>query len=135
MVFAVDVYLDDQYQIITKTDSVRMILFHGRVDCDFFKGEILPGAVDTQKGKKNAFDILSARYIMKGKSRSDKETMIFIENNGVINNNGCVKTKPVIITDNADELGWLSKMNLYGLIKGISEDHIQICFYEETKCK
>ena len=45
-------------------DDVLMIMFNGSVDGKYFKGEVLPGGIDTQIiGKFGDRHTLSARYI------------------------------------------------------------------------
>ena len=43
--------------------TVQMISFDGRCDGDYFRGEILPGGVDTQIYYKDQPSKLSARYL------------------------------------------------------------------------
>lgn len=44
--------------------TVQMISFDGRCDGDYFRGEILPGGVDTQIYYKDQPSKLSARYLV-----------------------------------------------------------------------
>ena len=46
--------------------TVQMISFDGRCDGDYFRGEILPGGVDTQIYYKDQPSKLSARYLVRG---------------------------------------------------------------------
>ena len=46
--------------------TVQMISFDGRCDGDYFRGEILPGGVDTQIYYKDQPSKLSARYLVQG---------------------------------------------------------------------
>ena len=95
-VFQVHVILDQTLSVQGGKGSATMILFHGDLDTTFFKGEIQPGAVDTQKSGS-----ISARYIIQGKDADGTPTKIFIENNQI---NGVLK--PMVLTDNP-KLRWL----------------------------
>lgn len=129
--FSINVYLDDYQSVENGKDKVCMILFHGDCECDFFKGEILPGGADTQKFFRNEQPLLSARYILKGTDKSGNPTKIFIENNGTWNSQGNIETKPRIITD-SEELTWLETAKLTGAVcDGNKEGHIIIKYYAE----
>ena len=84
-------------------DSVFMILFKGNATGKYFKGDVLPGGIDTQIiGKFEDRHTLSARYMLEGKDYTGKNCKIFIENNGNINGkfkNVSFRTYPKIITD------------------------------------
>ena len=95
-VFQVHVILDQTLSVQGGKGSATMILFHGDLDTTFFKGEIQPGAVDTQKSGS-----ISARYIIQGQDADGTPTKIFIENNQI---NGVLK--PMVLTDNP-KLRWL----------------------------
>ncbi|MBQ7730473.1 MAG: hypothetical protein IJT68_01410, partial [Lentisphaeria bacterium] len=95
-VFQVHVILDQTLSVQGGKGSATMILFHGDLDTTFFKGEIQPGAVDTQKSGS-----ISARYIIQGQDAEGTPTKIFIENNQI---NGVLK--PMVLTDNP-KLRWL----------------------------
>ena len=97
-VFQVHVILDQTLSVQGGKGSATMILFHGDLDTTFFKGEIQPGAVDTQRS-----GAISARYIIDGKDADGTPTKIFIDNTQV---NGVLK--PYVLTDNP-KLRWLEK--------------------------
>ena len=97
-VFQVHVILDQTLSVQGGKGSATMILFHGDLDTTFFKGEIQPGAVDTQKSGS-----ISARYIIQGTDADGTPTKIFIDNSQV---NGVLK--PYVLTDNP-KLRWLEK--------------------------
>ena len=64
-------------------DDVLMIMFNGSADGKYFKGEVLPGGIDTQIiGKFGDRHTLSARYMLEGKDYTGESCKIFIENNG-----------------------------------------------------
>ncbi len=95
-VFQIHVVLDQTLSVQGGKGSANMILFHGDLDTTFFKGEIQPGAVDTQRSGS-----ISARYILDGKDADGTPTKIFIDNSQV---NGVLK--PYVLTDNP-KLRWL----------------------------
>ena len=95
-VFQVHVILDQTLSVQGGKGSATMILFHGDLDTTFFKGEIQPGGVDTQRSGS-----ISARYIIQGTDAEGTPTKIFIDNTQV---NGVLK--PYILTDNP-KLRWL----------------------------
>ena len=97
-VFQVHVILDQTFSVQGGKGSATMILFHGDLDTTFFKGEIQPGAVDTQRS-----GAISARYIIQGQDADGTPTKIFIDNSQV---NGVLK--PYVLTDNP-KLRWLEK--------------------------
>ena len=81
-VFQIHVILDQTLSVQGGKGSATMILFHGDLDTTFFKGEIQPGGVDTQRS-----GAISARYIIEGKDADGTPTKIFIDNtqvNGVL---------------------------------------------------
>lgn len=59
--------------------TVQMISFDGRCDGDYFRGEILPGGVDTQIYYKDQPSKLSARYLVQGIDHTGRGCRIFIE--------------------------------------------------------
>lgn len=123
-ILTIDVVIDVCEEVKGKTGEAAMILFIGSVDCDAFKGKILPGGVDTQKECGGENRSLSARYILEGVDYQGQSCRIFIENNGVMNpKKGLEYTIPRILTD-SDALSYLEKEDLIGTItpsdKGIT---------------
>ncbi|MBR2925154.1 MAG: DUF3237 family protein [Clostridia bacterium] len=97
--------------------QINMIRFGGYCDCDCFKGEVLPGGVDTQMYLTGEPGRLSARYMLKGTDANGEPAMLFIENNGVFDADGVCTTTPVIHTD-SETLRWLCETPLTGSISG-----------------
>lgn len=93
----IKISITDIFEVSGGSCSSRMILFKGDAASDFFKGTIMPGAVDTQI-KSNGITHLSARYTLDGFDSSGNKCRIFIENNGT-DNNGVISTSPKLITD------------------------------------
>lgn len=133
-VFEINVYLDEFLNVESDKNKVCMILFHGDCDCDFFKGKILNGGVDTQKflpgetGTPKEKLLLSARYMLEGVDSDGNPAKIFVENNGTCDENGKFKTKPVFVTD-SKKLSWLEDADFTGTIRGV-EKGIVIEFWE-----
>ena len=96
------------------TYTAVMILFDGRCEGKFFEGTILPGGVDTQIVNKDKTGTLSARYIVVGKDCEGNFCRLFIENNGILSDDGIV-TKPKILTDSS-VLKWMETEEFVGHI-------------------
>lgn len=94
--------------------SAVMIMFNGHCEGGYFQGKILKGGVDTQIIQKDGTGTLSARYIIEGTDLEGNSCRLFIENNGVIKENGIV-TKPKILTD-SPVLKWMEEDELTGYI-------------------
>ncbi|WP_026526432.1 DUF3237 family protein [Butyrivibrio sp. VCD2006] len=109
--------------------TARMILFDGDVDCDNFKGKILPGGVDTQKEIPGETFKLSARYVLEGTDFEGKECHIFIENNGELGEDGSLHTVPKVFTD-SEALSYLENKDLFGTIEDI-EGGVRIHIFSE----
>ncbi|MBR1640992.1 MAG: DUF3237 family protein [Butyrivibrio sp.] len=128
--FQIDVTLDEINEVRSGHAYACMILFHGRLDSDFFHGEILPGGVDTQIGCDGEIRTLSARYIIKGIDASGNNCSIFVDNSGSVNGDNEIITKPRFITD-SPLLKWMEKDEYIGKIYGKSEKEIEIRIYRE----
>lgn len=100
-------------EVISDDVTVRMILFDGHCESDYFNGTILPGGVDTQLINADGMGTLSARYMLEGHDADNVPCFLYIENNAVI---GEKFTRPVIYTD-SKALKWLEKENLVGRIE------------------
>ena len=126
--FSVNVHILDTHIAKSDLGQVNMIVFSGSIDAPFFKGETLSGACDTQKYMAGERGRLSARYMLKGVDSEGTETMLFIENNAVLQDNDDWKTEPVILTDNP-KLSWLQEERLRGEIEA-TMDGVNIHFYQ-----
>ncbi|MCH4192242.1 MAG: DUF3237 family protein [Butyrivibrio sp.] len=125
-IMAIDVVLDECLDVEGHSGKACMILFHGTCDCDLFHGRILPGGADTQKEKSGELRTLSARYILEGTDAEGNACRIFIENNGAVQKNGQITTKPVIYTD-SKALIWLEQADLTGHVQP-AENGVRIIF-------
>ena len=130
LVLSIEVDIDETIEVKGSNGKATMIKFHGKSECENFKGEILPGGIDTQKQIGSGAFSLSARYILEGNDYTGTFCRIFIENNGSFEN-GEIKTKPIIITDSY-ALKWLETANLYGTISG-REGGVLISFYQNNE--
>jgi len=91
--------------------SVTMLPFGGHAKSKYFKGDVLPGAFDTQKtfGKSTS---LSARYVLEGIDCEGQKCRIFIENNATSDSQF---TTPQILTD-SKALSFLNNSKLIGML-------------------
>ncbi|MCR5733124.1 MAG: DUF3237 domain-containing protein [Lachnospiraceae bacterium] len=128
LLFKINVYLDEVNTVKGDRAEATMILFHGKMDSDFFKGEIINGGVDTQIEEKGKTRTLSARYILKGIDNENELCSIFIENNGTVEKNGEIRTVPRIITD-SKALKWLEDTPLKGRVESVREGEVEILFF------
>ena len=111
------------------TGGATLLSFSGYAESEHFRGKILPGAVDCQKTGPAGFT-LSARYVLEGTDSGGRDCRIFVENNGVLDKNGAIHTRPVVYTD-SDCLKWMETTPLVG---DVSEENgmLMIHIYEET---
>lgn len=117
-VLTINIRITGAQEVKGTTAEALMISFDGDCDCKLFRGDVLPGGVDTQKQWYGETRTLSARYILEGVDETGEQCRIFIENNGTIDADGTMKTRPRIITD-SKHLAWLEKSELVGTIEGI----------------
>ncbi|MCF0190330.1 MAG: DUF3237 family protein [Marinilabiliaceae bacterium] len=117
---------------VTGTDmSVTMLRFNGHADSEYFKGEILPGGVDTQMHFTRDSTLLSARYMLKGVDANGDSCSVYICNEGYMTpRNG--KTHPKIVTD-SKVLSEACKGELSGTIEGAPGGIMIRLFKEEEK--
>ncbi len=125
----IDVLIDEIYYVESGENSVNMITFHGKLECEAFSGEIMPGAVDTQHKCGENFT-LSARYMIRGKDENGNPASVFIENNGSSKTNEAMRTTPKILTD-CEGLKYLEDTELYGTIVPVGENHIHIKIFKK----
>lgn len=131
-ILTIEVCIKHALEVKGKSAEVVMITFDGNCDSENFKGKILPGGVDTQKEFYPEKRTLSARYMLEGVDKVGKLCHIFIENNGVANENGMVeKTVPKIITD-SECLSWMENAHLSGTITSWEKGVIIHVFANES---
>lgn len=113
-VLRVYINLTGSYEVVSGNRTIRMLPFKGGCDGPFFRGTILPGGVDTQKGEGDGTGTLSARYMVEGTDCEGNSCKLFIENNAEFNS----YTVPSIVTD-SPALKWLETAELRGRIENI----------------
>ncbi|MBE5921953.1 MAG: DUF3237 family protein [Lachnospiraceae bacterium] len=112
-IFDITIFIQDVTEVKAEDKMVKMISFSGNCNSQYFQGEILPGGIDTQVIQANGKGTLSARYMMRGIDSSKASCCVFVENNGVMAENGEIETIPKIVTD-SKELAWLQNAPLHG---------------------
>lgn len=108
-----------------------MIAFSGEAGGPYFHGRVLPHGVDTQKRPKGEKARLSARYMLEGEDDRGEKCRMFIENNGMEDADGVLRTRPMILTDSAS-LAWMEQAALTGTVEG-ADDGVVIRIYAEDR--
>lgn len=130
-ILTINVSITGMEEVKGKKKEALMILFSGSAEGPYFTGTILPGGVDTQQEKYGTPRILSARYILEGTDSTGQSCRIFIENNGIIEENASsFKTTPVIITD-SENLAWLETATLEGEVIP-EESGVKVLIFSKT---
>lgn len=127
-IIVVDVILDNFSKFEADNFFVQQISFHGTFHCDYGKGVIMPGGVDTQMQVGNDPYTLSARYILEGEDTTGKVFHIYIENNGIMTGSEITETTPIIYTD-YEKYKYLEHAKLRGTVNP-AENGVQIQIYE-----
>lgn len=126
-ILTINIRLTGEYEVKGHNGGAKMLLFEGDVDCELFKGKVLPGGVDTQSQRIGENVRLSARYIIEGVDCKGTPSKLFIENNGIINDKGEIITSPKIYTD-SEALAYLETAELTGTVEaGEAGIVIHIC--------
>ena len=126
-VLTLKIQLLESYYIVSEKKRVCQILFNGHAEGEYFQGDILPGAVDTQMIEPNGSGILNARYTLKGKDASGENCLLFIENTADL---GESVTRPKIVTDSR-QLAWMNDSRFSGLMN-VDGDSLTIEIRKET---
>lgn len=92
------IFISNIFQVENDSVLVNMVSFSGYAECEYFKGNILPGAVDTQTVLPDGSTHLSARYMLKGIDQNKDSCRIYI-NNEVTSDTPKGYTRPTIVTD------------------------------------
>ena len=116
-IMTINVIIDGEQTVKGKKGESCMILFHGTADGPYFKGTILPSAVDTQKEFYGSPRTLSARYTFKGTDFEGNSCMLFVENNAEAQKARQLTTRPIIFTD-SKALQWIEDAELVGTLVG-----------------
>lgn len=112
LIFKLNIHVTGVQEVQSARRTVKMILFDGDCEGDYFTGVIEPGGVDTQIIAQDGTGTLSARYSLHGTDKEGKPARIFIENNAEFGK----PTHPRIWTD-SECLRWLETAALRGQIK------------------
>lgn len=104
------------FQVKNDTVSINMVNFSGYAESPYFRGDILPGAVDTQTYLPGGKSRLSARYMLEGIDGNGDSCRIYVDNE-VTDDVPKGYTKPTIITDSRQiaslaEGGLVGKMDM-----------------------
>ncbi len=126
--------ITNSQQVKGKRSDADLLFFEGTTDTKWFTGKTLPGGVDTQIQKTGEKRTLSARYILDGVDNQGKKCRLFVENNGIIEDNGECKTVPQITTD-SEALSWLETVEMYGELEFSGEDIIIHIFSTGNPCE
>lgn len=109
--------------------GIRQIPFGGVCEGPIFRGQVLPGGVDTQTFPTPERGYLSARYTLEGVDADGVPTKLYVDNSAVMQNGQDTVTYPRILTDNP-ALRWLESAALTGRLEG-SENGLDIVIYSE----
>lgn len=82
LLFKVNVHLTGNFFIEGHAQNVCMLPFTGDAEGDYFNGNIIAVAADTQYLEKQGGFSISARYMLEGKDCEGNDCRVFIENNG-----------------------------------------------------
>lgn len=113
LLLTIDVKCLDGVTVEGHSQTVVLVPFTGKAKGDFFNGEIVGSAVDTQRYKKDGTNSLSARYMIEGFDFKGKKCKIFVENNV-----SGESWKPSIVTDSEVLKDWESS-NLRSTVEGV----------------
>lgn len=113
LLLTIDVKCLDGVTVEGHSQTVVLVPFTGKAKGDFFNGEIIGSAVDTQRYKKDGTNSLSARYMIEGFDFKGKKCKIFVENNV-----SGESWKPSIVTDSEVLKDWESS-NLRSTVEGV----------------
>ena len=101
LLLTIDVKCLDGVSVEGHSQTVGMVPFTGKAKGEFFNGEIIGSAVDTQRYKKDGTNSLSARYMIEGVDFEGKKCKVFVENNVSEDS-----WKPSIVTDSEVLKDW-----------------------------
>ena len=136
-VLRIHVRLTVTQQVQGKMGRAVMLGFTGTCESTVFNGKVLEGGVDTQIQLEGEPLHLSARYMMQGTDLSGTPCSIFIENNGMAEEGGRIRTTPRIFTD-SDALSYLETAELRGSVSdgdqpGDVDIVIEMAYLEEEQ--
>ena len=113
-IFSVNVSETRIESVEGSTCKVDMHYFNGEASGEYFNGNVYKESSNVRKTYRDGRVTSCARYILKGKDDAGNECMIFIQDDGVMND-GVTVTKPLILTD-SKSLEWIEKADIQGRI-------------------
>lgn len=116
-ILRIQIQLGETLALDSPTAGVRMIPFTGFCESTVFKGNVLPGGMDTQMFPTPDRGTLSARYMLEGVDETGQNCKLFIDNSAVMQAGRETVTFPRIKTD-SEALRWLETADLQGRIEG-----------------
>ncbi len=124
------VKIEETLELKSPFGGIVMIFFNGTIDCDYFHGTIMPGAVDTQFTDIHNNTRMSARYMAKGTDKRGNVCTLFIENEGWFKDGLSMpfQTEPKFWTDN-NELAEYVKRNRIRGVGNFGEAGLEIDFF------
>ena len=125
-IMTLQIRLLDTYKVASERVKIVQIPFEGTAEGTYFKGEILPGGVDTQTIHPDGTGHLSARYTLRGTDVEGKPCMMYIDNTAEL---GSEETHPTIVTD-SPALAFLMEAELVGNLC-VTEDGVRITILEK----
>ena len=78
------IFISNIFQVKNDSVLVNMVSFSGYAEGEYFKGNILPGTVDTQTVLPDGSTHLSARYMLKGIDQNEDSCRIYINNQAIL---------------------------------------------------
>jgi len=110
-IFDIEIVFQDYAEVKTADKWVKIISFGGSCNSKYFRGKVLHGGTDVQVLESDGTGMVSARYILEGVDESGASCKVYVCNEGVIDVNGEMRTKPQVHTD-SETLAWLSMEDL-----------------------
>ena len=125
-ILTLKIRLLDTHEVASDRVKIVQIPFEGTAEGEYFRGDILPGAVDTQTVYPDGTGRLSARYTLSGIDPEGMPCKLYIDNTAEL---GSEETHPTVVTD-SPALSFLMESELTGRLQ-IKEDGIVITIYEK----
>lgn len=123
----INIIVTDVAEVQGEDSLVKMLAFNGMCDGEYFEGTVLPGGMDVQTIRPDGTGTVSARYMLAGKDAEGNDCKIYVDNTGVIDEAGNMRTTPKIVTD-SKALFWMQKEALRCRFEMRGEEfHVIIC--------
>ena len=116
--------------------AVTFIPFTGKVESEYFTGEILPGAADIQVENPAGSRNMCAKYMFKGKDSKGQDCYLFVENNGYFTKankkDPYLQAYPKFITDSLTLGEYLSQARFRSEVHS-TEGGVEILIFDVLK--